>query len=293
MHAALIGLLFATTRSEVVQADESSDITTAVAAIKRIGGNVQRTGTGESGWDVEFQIRGGNLTDEQLTLVAALGNVISLNLRDTKITSAGLVQLKDLTSLRRLHLERTAVGDTGVKHLQGLANLEYLNLYSTGVTDRSLEHLAGLTKLRKLYVWQTKVTDAGVDKLERALPQLKVVRGVDLSKLADMFPDEPEPKPPAATLKWIATSSAKDAPKSVNGINTQVWFENKSDRSVKLYWVSYAGELKLYAELEPDERRQQNTYARNTWLITDTDENPLGYFIVAMDEARAVIPKPE
>ena len=101
-------------------------------------------------------------------------------------------------------------------------------------------------------------------------------------------PDVPEPK---ENLKWIATSDAKEAPRSKNGLNTQVIFENKSDQRVNVYWVSYGNELKLYEELDPGATHQQNTYSRNTWLITDTKDNPLGYFIVGVEVARAVIPK--
>ena len=141
-------------------------------------------------------------------------------------------------------------------------------------------------------MWQTEVTEEGVAKLEQALPGLAVVRGVDLDKLAASLPPPPEPPKPKVDLKWIATSSASDAPKSKNGINTQVIFENKSTQRVKVYWVSYGGELKLYGELDPGGTRQQNSYSKNTWLIADNNDQPLGYFLIDTDEiARAVIPK--
>ena len=104
----------------------------------------RRTGSAIAGqenqWDIQFQLRGRDLTDDGLADVARLGNVVELNLRDTKITSAGLVHLKGLAKLTRLHLERTNVGDEGIANLTKLTTLEYLNLYGTKITDKSLDH---------------------------------------------------------------------------------------------------------------------------------------------------------
>ena len=77
-----------------------------IDAIKKNGGLVlPYPGKGEQ-WDVEFHLRGRELTDAGLAHVADLEGVVSLNLRDTKITSAGLAHLKGLTGLRRLHLRQ-------------------------------------------------------------------------------------------------------------------------------------------------------------------------------------------
>ena len=202
-----------------------------------------------------------------------------------------MARVKHLLTLRRLHRERTRVGDEGVAHLAGLVNLEYLNLYGTKVTDKSLIHLTGLKKLRHLYIWQTGVTDQGVARLEKALPQLEVVGGVDLSTLPNYASEEEVWTPPTATVKWVATSDRGDAPKSGNGINTEIFFENASDKPVKVYWVSFGNTLELYAELGPGATRRQNTYANHTWLVSDKNDTPLGYFIMGVDAARAVIPK--
>ena len=72
----------------------------------------------------------------------------------------------------------------------------------------------------------------------------------------------------------------------------EVVFENQSAQRIKLYWVSYAGPLKLYATLDPGATRRQNSYTDNTWLITDERDQPLGYFIIVEPEdCLAVIPK--
>lgn len=275
--------------AEKLAADDTDS--QARAKIRDMGGLILQMSDEDQSIDVSFNLRGRSLTDEGLAAVAKLKNVAVLNLRDTKITGASLVHLKGMASLRRLHLERTSLTDAGTEHLASLTNLEYLNLYSTKVTDKTLVHLKGLKNLRKLFVWETGVTDEGVASLAKALPELRIVRGVDLSRIPKSdFKPEPPPKP-KVDLKWIATTSRSDAPKSLNGINVQVFFENASGKPVKVFWVSYNDELQLYAELAPGAKKQQNTYSRNTWLITDANDKPMGYFIVGEDLARAVIPK--
>lgn len=260
------------------------------AAIEKLGGKIRRVG---QELEIEFHLCGRQLTDDGLKPVASLKNIVSLNLRDTRITNAGLKHLSGLSTLRRLHLERTRVGDSGIAHLSGLTNLEYLNLYGTKITDAGLRHLTRLKKLKRLYVWQTRVTDAGIKRLKKALPGLKIIRGVDLTELPKKFPPpEPAPKKPKLQLKWVAVANRDDAPqRSKSGDNTQVYFENRSKETVKVFWIGYNGKLKLYGEIAPAKTRQQNTYSNNAWLITDKNDTPLGYFVVStLKDSLAVIP---
>jgi len=258
-------------------------------AIKKSGGLVlPHPGKAEQ-WEVEFHLRGRELTDDGLRHVAALKNVVVLNLRDTQITSAGLVHLKGLSKLRRLHLERTQIGDEGIENLAGLDNLEYLNLYGTKITDKVLDQLAGLKNLKQLYVWQTGVTKEGADKLKRTLPGVKVVRGIDLSKVVTVKNPEPKPKD---NLKWLPAKGKEKPPsKSKTGSFTVITFQNKSDQDIKLYWIDYGGARKLYGEIDKDGDRQQNTYSDAVWLVTDEKDKPLGYFVAGTKMAVAIIPK--
>lgn len=149
----------------------------ALNAIREAGGIVRPLG---AGWQIEFQRKGKEVGDDQLAPVATLGDaVVSLNLRGTRTTDEGLRHLSNLKNLARLHLERTGVGDGGMAHLTGLAKLEYLNLYGTKITDAGLAPLASMEELKNLFVWQTGVSSSGCEELSRALPELKIVRGVD------------------------------------------------------------------------------------------------------------------
>ena len=266
-----------------------ADDQVAIDSIKKNGGLVLPSPGRENQWDIQFQLRGRDLTDDGLADVAKLGNVVELNLRDTKITSAGLVHLKGLAKLTRLHLERTNVGDEGIVNLTKLTTLEYLNLYGTKITDKSLDHLAGLKNLRKLYVWQTDVTDAGIAKFKKALPAVSVVKGIDLSTIIPVAKEEPKPE---NDLKWLPEGSDEKPPaKSVTGEFIFVRFINERDKPVKLFWIDYGGKPKLYGVIEPGDQRRQSTYEGAVWMLADERDKPLGYFVTGREFARAIIPK--
>ena len=189
--------------------------------------------------------------------------------------------------LKRLHLERTQIDDTCIDYLTGLQELEYLNLYSTKVSDLGLSKLKNLKKLRKLYLWQTKVTDGGVKQLEAALPDLKIVRGIDLDKIV---PIKKPPPRPTEDLKWIP-SNGEIPPRSISGDNTTIIFHNQMKQKVKIYWVEYNGKLKIYGEIAPGGTREQNTFSTASWLVTDIEGTYLGYFRTSTKVGKALIPK--
>ena len=285
MKNPLLSLLLITLVPSAESADKS-----LIGAIEKSGGMILPWPGETESWEVEFHLRGRELTDEGLINVAALKTVIALNLRDTQITSAGLAHLKGLSKLKRLHLERTKIDDSGISHLTGLENLEYLNLYGTKITDKALDQLNGLKNLKQLYVWQTEVTDAGVDKLKETLPNLKVIRGVDLSKI--VIVKKTEPKKPEESLKWMPEGdSVKPPSKSKPGSFTIVTFQNKRNVNIKLYWIDYGGSKKLYGEIAKGEEHKQNTYSNAVWLVTDDKDKPLGYFVAGTKEATAIIPE--
>lgn len=269
-------------------AARTAEPVTLTDAIRNNGGNISLINATDH--QVEFHLTGRDLDDQGLVAVGQLKDTVILNLRDTGVTDAGLVHLKGLAKLRRLHLERTAVGDEGIAHLGGLNKLEYLNLYATKITDKALDNLVGLKKLRQLYVWQTGVTERGVEKLQKALPSLRIIRGVDLDRIAVEI-NKPKPAPkPLDVLEWMELDGGT-LPKSNSGTFLLLTFENKTGHKVKLYWVDYGGGLKYYADIAAGDSREQTTYSGATWLIADADDNYLGYFITKLKNAKAVIPK--
>lgn len=276
-------LSYALTPLNVTAADSDQ-----VKYLNSAGARVQKAS--DVGIEVDFHLTRRSLSDSDLAILRGMDNIVSLNLKGTRLTGSGLRHLSDLSSLRILHLEKTQVDDEGVAHLAGLTQLKYLNLFGTRVTDASIPSLLKLRNLEVLYIWQTKISGEGVAQLKKSLPGLKVVRGIDLDKLTLDFPIPDKEKPPSKMLKFILADNAADAPKSKNGDNIEVYFENHSKQKIKIYWIGYGGELKLYGELDPGGKRTQNSYSNNTWLITDADDNAIGYFICIAERTKAIIP---
>ena len=115
------------------------------------------------------------ITNEGVERLKGLTQLRTLDLCATKVGDVGLEHLKGLTQLRELNLYYTKVTDVGVEHLKGLTQLQWLNLIHTKVSDIGVEHLKGLTQLQVLHLYDTKVTDAGVAKLQKSLPNCKIV----------------------------------------------------------------------------------------------------------------------
>ncbi|HTV46819.1 MAG TPA: sigma-70 family RNA polymerase sigma factor [Phycisphaerae bacterium] len=119
---------------------------------------------------------GTQITDSGLKELAGLTQLQMLFLDNTHVTDSGLRELAGLTQLIELSLQRTQVTDAGLKELAGLSKLQVLDLDMTSVTDSGLKELTGLTQLQELSLTDTKVTNTGVAELQKALPNLQIIR---------------------------------------------------------------------------------------------------------------------
>ena len=119
---------------------------------------------------------GTKVTDAGMKELAALKQLQWLDLSATKVTDTGLKELTGLKQLQTLNLLSTQVTDAGLKELAGLKQLRSLDLCQTKVTDAGLRELAGLKQLQTLYLARSQVTDAGVQELQKALPQVRIIR---------------------------------------------------------------------------------------------------------------------
>jgi Leucine Rich repeat len=119
-----------------------------------------------------------NITGASLKSVANCHNLETLNLWIMReVTAADLASLRDLKKLRVLDLDvrEPKVTDAGLAHLADLTDLEELNLFSQNVTDEGLQHLKKLSALRKLDIRDTKVTRQGADRMQKTVPDLKML----------------------------------------------------------------------------------------------------------------------
>jgi hypothetical protein len=117
------------------------------------------------------------LTDAQLRTVCSLTWLCYLDLDGCPVTDAHLKQVARVRKLRGLSLADTRVTDAGLEELTALRDLEYLDLDGCAVTDAGLRPLERLTKLEYLDLRNCpNITDAGVARLQKALPNCKIVR---------------------------------------------------------------------------------------------------------------------
>ncbi len=166
----------------------------ATARLDGMGVAVRPLAAGLNWHEASFRSCDAKSTDAAVVQLKDMLTLMDLNLAGMKFSDASLASLKGLTNLTRLHLEHSSVTDAGLANVQRMARLVYLNLFDTGISDAGLEHLKTLGQLRHLYVWQTKVTDTGVAALQKALPQCEIVRGWDISPVAEKAKDTKDAK---------------------------------------------------------------------------------------------------
>src|SRR5262249_34163149 len=59
----------------------------------------------------------------------------------------------------------------------------------------------------------------------------------------------------------------------------EITFVNKRSDVVRVYWITYEGSRKLYAEIQPQQEHAQRTYLTHPWIVTDRQENCLGVYL--------------
>lgn len=130
------------------------------------------------------------------------------------------------------------------------------------------------------YEWKNLAADVGF------ADQLASLRKRGPQKFAEKIPasDESLPK-----LKW--NEADKIVPPSMpDGPAFNVVFTNKRDDPVKVFWMDRQGQPKARGVWNAGWRKPLRTRPGAVWLITDNDENRLGYFIVGDRTAHAIIP---
>jgi internalin A len=150
----------------------------AVAAIRRAGGEVEY----DCYWSNGSRVLGGEPRAPRW-LIDLIGgdyfhHITKVEfLTPSSATDAKLAHVGRLSRLQLLSANYSpSVSNAGLAHLTRLTNLTFLWLDDTQVTDAGLAHLKGLSKLTQLNLHGSQVTDAGVNELQRALPNLNIVR---------------------------------------------------------------------------------------------------------------------
>lgn len=84
--------------------------------------------------------------------------------------------------------------------------------------------------------------------------------------------------------KEIPVSKLEGAPAAIRLVNTL-------GKPVRVYWVDAKGEWQKLADVKPNAYCDQRIPKGAVWLVTDTADKPLGYFVGAGEPSRAVIRK--
>ena len=104
--------------------------------------------------------------------LAALKNLVALNLSGTRVTDAEMKELAALRNLRILYLfGSTNLTDDGVEQLATLKNLTILDLTVIEVSDTGLMEFSAVPGLAHLRVAGPTVSDAGKKAFERRNPK--------------------------------------------------------------------------------------------------------------------------
>ena len=98
--------------------------------------------------------------DDDLKCLAALRELVGIDLSDCSVTDAGLAHLKDLTQLEWVSFDRTRITGHGLRHLRRNTGLTSLTLNGSPITDEGLVSLESFANIRILSLKGTNVTDA-------------------------------------------------------------------------------------------------------------------------------------
>ena len=94
---------------------------------------------------------------------------------DVRYLQRPFTALKKLYALKELDLSNTYIHDEQLKDVD--LPIEKLSLVRcTNLTDGCLPHLIQFKKLAKIDLTNTQITDKGISELQKAKPELKIVR---------------------------------------------------------------------------------------------------------------------
>jgi hypothetical protein len=88
----------------------------------------------------------------------------------------GEVEFGPGQSVVAIQMRGPLASDVAMSVVAGFPDVRTLDISGTRVTDGGLEHLARMDQLEVLIIKNTRITDAGIAKLQKALPDLQIIR---------------------------------------------------------------------------------------------------------------------
>jgi hypothetical protein len=96
-------------------------------------------------------------------------------------------------------------------------------------------------------------------------------------------PAVPAPAAPAAAASCAQERGAKSAASTTPAT---IIFNNKTAALIKIFWLNFQGERKLYGEMPAGASGRQGTYVDHLWVVTNAQGDCLGFY-------RAEVASPE
>lgn len=93
------------------------------------------------------------------------------------------------------------------------------------------------------------------------------------------IPNAPQPLPPRAERR----------PSGRSRLASSITFENRLDRTVRLFWIDSDGKPRPYGELAAGAQIEKSTYDGHTWLADLAADDLAGIFVAERDPGLAVI----
>jgi hypothetical protein len=123
-----------------------------------------------------MDIGGTGLTDAGLAHLKAFPELPELQVlgQGSTVTSTGLAHLSQLKKIEKLRVQHVNMKDNDVKLFAALTSLKELDLAANPISNTGIAHLKGLTNLKILNIQETKVTPEGVANLKRSLPNTQI-----------------------------------------------------------------------------------------------------------------------
>jgi hypothetical protein len=151
-----------------VRADDTPEVTTAVAALEKLGAKVSRAEKkpGKPIYQVHFSSKNCDITDDDLKHLAPLTDTEwLLLLGQKKVTGEGLKHITKLPNLQHIDFAKTPIKGEHLAHLSEMKQLVRLGLWDTAIDDAGLAHLKELKNLEFLFLTNAKIGDAGLKNL--------------------------------------------------------------------------------------------------------------------------------
>ncbi|MCO6047965.1 hypothetical protein NG895_29025 [Aeoliella sp. ICT_H6.2] len=107
------------------------------------------------------------------------GTVSEISLTDAPLEADDLTLLAELPDLRSLNLTGASIDDDAMVHVARCKSLEKLSIAYTPITDEGCKRLASLARLQELDIRGTRISAASLPVLQ-AMPNLKQVKAEHL-----------------------------------------------------------------------------------------------------------------